>query len=149
MNVSERLKSLLGMNKAGLCALWRELFKEDAPSQVRKELLTRILAYRIQEQAFGGLSAANRRRLREIARTFQRDPKTSLPGAGAIKPGTRLIRQWQGKSHHVTVHELGYEYDGKRYASLSEIARLITGTRWSGPLFFGLRRNGAKRAAGQ
>jgi DUF2924 family protein len=105
------------------------VFKEDAPSQVRKELLVRIIAYRIQEQAFGGLSAASRRRLRELAGTFQRDPKTSLPGTDGIKLGTLLIRQWRGKSHQVTVRELGYEYEGKRYASLSEIARLITGTR--------------------
>lgn len=56
-----------------------------------------------------------------------------------IKPGTRLIRQWEGQTHHVTVGEAGFEYNGERYKSLSVIARLITGTRWSGPLFFGLK----------
>jgi DUF2924 family protein len=133
MSVSERLKSLQGMNKAALCGVWRELFNEDAPRQVRKELLIRILAYRIQEQAFGGLSVATRRRLRELAQAFRRDPKALLPGTRTVKPGTRLLRQWQGKTHQVTVRDTGYEYEGKRHASLSEIARLITGTRWSGP----------------
>ena len=149
MNVSERLKSLPGIGKPALTQLWRELFKEVAPSHVRKELLIRILAYRIQEQAFGGLNAATRRRLREFSHTLQQDPKASLPGARSIKPGTRLLRQWQGKTYQVTVGDLGYEYDGKRYRSLSEIARLITGTRWSGPLFFGLKRNGIKKGASQ
>jgi DUF2924 family protein len=147
MDVSERLKSLPGMGKPALCKLWRQLFKEPVPDHVRRELMVRILAYRIQEQAFGGLNTKTRRRLRQLARTFAEDPKASLPNARPIKPGTRLIRQWQGKTYQVTVGDLGYEYDGKRYGSLSEIARLITGTRWSGPLFFGLKKNGIKEVA--
>jgi len=98
----------------------------------------------MQELEFGGLTKATRTRLRELAGAF-----TSKSGAPAsiairIKPGTRLIREWQGKTHQVTVAEGSYEYHGERYKSLSEIARLITGTRWSGPLFFGLKANRAK-----
>ena len=143
MDVSERLKSLPGMSKPALLALWRELFKRSAPAGIRRELVIRILAYRIQELAYGGLSAATRRRLRQLARMFAENPKASIPNARTIKPGTRLIRQWQGKTHQVTVSDNGYEYDGKRYGSLSQIARLITGTRWSGPLFFGLKNKKA------
>jgi hypothetical protein len=67
----------------------------------------------------------------------------------AIKPGTRLVRQWKEQVHVVEVETEGFEYRGVRYESLSEIARLITGTRWSGPLFFGLKGNNAKHSGGQ
>jgi DUF2924 family protein len=102
-------------------------------------LLIKFLAFRIQEQAHGGLSLATRKRLRELARKFEANPNSEISGAPRIKPGTRLIRDWRGQSYRVTVLENGYAYAGKRYSSLSQIARLITGTRWSGPLFFGLR----------
>jgi hypothetical protein len=77
----------------------------------------------------------------------EKDPAAEISAAPAIKPGTRLIRQWQDKTHVVTVKEQGYEYQGSLYQSLSEIARLITGTRWSGPLFFGLKSSPAKISA--
>jgi hypothetical protein len=98
----------------------------------------------MQEEAYGGLSPATRRRLAELARKFETNPNAELSGAPRIKPGTRLIRDWRGQSNRVTVLEKGYEYAGKRYSSLSQIARLITGTRWSGPLFFGLRGSHAR-----
>src|SRR5262245_14530080 len=113
MDVSERLKLLPKMDTPALRTLWREHFHEAASGQVRKELLVRMLAYRIQEQAFGGLSAVNRRRLRLLAQTLERDPKASLPNVPTIKPGTRLLRQWQGKTYQVTVGDQGFEYDGQ------------------------------------
>lgn len=127
------------MNRPELLDLWTQLFKQKAPGQVRSELLIRIIAYRIQELAYGGLSAATRRRLKELAQKFEANPNAEIPGIQRIKPGTRLIRKWRDQVHQVTVVEKGYTYHGKRYRSLSQIARLITGTRWSGPLFFGLR----------
>jgi len=139
--VQARLDHLPNLNKAHLISLWQQLFKTPPPRQVRRELLIRILAYKIQEQAYGGLSADAQRRLRELARKFATDPDMEIEAPQRIKPGTRLTREWQGKSHHVTVLEQGYSYAGKRYSSLSQIARLITGTRWNGPLFFGLRGN--------
>jgi len=142
--VENRLKLLPRMSKAELLALWDQLFKVPPPRQGRRDLLARFLAYRMQEQAYGGLSAAARKRLAELAHTFEANPNTDLSGAARIKPGTRLIRDWRGQSHRVTVLENGYEYAGKRYSSLSQIARLITGTRWSGPLFFGLKGNHAR-----
>ena len=139
-DLTVRLAQLPSMKKTELWALWKQLFKGTAPPQIRRELLIRILAFRIQEQVHGGLSAETRNRLRELARHFATNPDAEIPGITRIKPGTRLIREWRGHSHHVTVLGRGYSYAGKRYSSLSQIARLITGTRWSGPLFFGLKR---------
>lgn len=138
-DVKNKLALLPQKSKAELRALWQELFKNAAPSQVRGTLLIRILAYKIQEQAYGGLSTATRRRLRELAHNFQSNPNYEFAAAPQIKPGTRLLREWRGQTHHVTVLERGYEFAGRRHSSLSQIARLITGTRWSGPLFFGLK----------
>jgi Protein of unknown function (DUF2924) len=139
-DVTSRLEQLSSMTKRELWALWKQLLKRTAPPQIRRELLIRILAFRIQEDIHGGLSAETRKRLRELARQFAANPDAELQGISRIKPGTRLIREWRGRSHHVTVLDQGYSYAGKRYSSLSQIARLITGTRWSGPLFFGLKR---------
>jgi hypothetical protein len=149
MDLSERLKSLPGLDKPALCKLWSELFKEPVPIGVRRELVVRILAYRLQEQAFGDLSPASHRRLRQIAAHIESGKGNPTAESQRIKAGTRLIREWQGKKHIVTVAQTGYEYQGTRYGSLSEIARHITGTRWSGPLFFGLKAAGSKRNGAQ
>lgn len=138
-SITQRLSSLPGLGKATLRDLWKQLFKTSAPPKLRRDLMIPILAYRIQEQAFGSLKADSRRRLRQLARAFEVDRNARIPSAPGIKPGTRLVRQWRGQVHVVNVEEKGFEYKGTRYQSLSEIARLITGTRWSGPLFFGLK----------
>jgi hypothetical protein len=145
MDVSEQLTSLPEMKKAALAALWRKHFGAPPPEQTCRDLIIRILAYKIQEQAFGGLRAPTRRRLRQFASAMEKDPNSSISNTRVIKTGTRLIRQWQGKSYTVTMANSGFEYDGQWYASLSEIARLITGTRWSGPLFFGLKVSAGRR----
>lgn len=120
--------------------------RQPAPPHLRKELLVPLLAYKIQEQAYGGLSASARRKLRELAQQYEHT-RDKPPAASTIeiKPGTRLLRQWQGNTHHVTACEKDFEYKGQQYRSLSEIARLITGTRWSGPLFFGLKQHQQKK----
>jgi hypothetical protein len=147
MDIADFLKALPEMNRTALCQQWQERFNKPAPDGVRKELLVRMLAYRAQEQAFGGLSARSRRRLDEMAAAISSDPKTAIANMVRAKPGTQLIRSWQGKTHTVTVQESGYQYDGRRYRSLSEIARHITGTQWSGPLFFGLKPRRAKKGS--
>ncbi len=139
MDIGDLLKALPEMNRAALCTQWQEHFNKPAPDGVRKELLVRMLAYRVQEQAFGGLSARSRRRLDEMAAAISSNPKTAIANMASSKPGTQLIRSWKGKTHTVTIQDSGYQYDGRRYRSLSEIARHITGTQWSGPLFFGLK----------
>jgi hypothetical protein len=130
------------MNHAQLRAKWRRDLKQAPPPHVRGQLLVWLLAYKLQEQAYGGLKPEVKRRLRELAAGFNREPGKAgrqYTDFIRIKPGTRLIRQWEGKTHQVTVVEAGFEYNGECYQSLSQIARLITGTRWSGPLFFGLK----------
>ncbi len=143
-DIQSRLQALLRMEKPALHAQWLEVFGRPAPPKLRRDLLIRILAYRIQELACGGLSPPTLRRLRQLARVLESDPQAALPDVPVIKPGTRLIRKWHDQVHQVTVVEKGYEYHGKRYGSLSQIARLITGTRWSGPLFFGLKTSRTK-----
>jgi hypothetical protein len=136
------IAALPKMNLAQLQAKWRRDLKQAPPPHIRKQLLVPLLANKLQEQAYGGLKPEVKRRLRELANSFTRNPKRTaaqFAGQRQIKPGTRLIRQWEGQTHHVTVSEAGFEYNGERYKSLSAIARLITGTRWSGPLFFGLK----------
>ncbi len=101
-------------------------------------LLVRALAYRMQEQALGGLDRATRRRLERATENVAAG-RTPAPTGPKIKPGTRLLREWQGKVHEVIVLEEGVEYRGDSWPSLSAVAREITGTRWSGPRFFGLK----------
>ena len=137
--VTNHLAALLRMSKPQLLADWKELFQVTPQRKMRRDLLVRLLSYRVQERAFGELSPTLRRRLADLARKLDANPNAVIANAPSIKSGTRLIRDWRGQSHRVTVLESGYEYAGKRYSSLSRIARLITGTRWSGPLFFGLR----------
>ena len=107
-----------------------------------------ILAYRIQERAHGALQARIRNELRKVSVQLQAEPKIGALPRPQIKSGTSLIREWQGETHRVRVTDQGYEYSGKTFSSLSQIARQITGTRWSGPLFFGLRQSTERRAGG-
>lgn len=142
--IVERLSSLPGLSKDELCQLWRELFARQPPCRIQKGLMVRVIGYRLQEQAFGALSATTRRRLLDLAHKLETNPNASSSTAPAVKPGTRLIRQWKERTHVVTVELKSYEYGGARYTSLSQIARLITGTNWSGPLFFGLKQKQAE-----
>jgi len=140
--LERELAALPKMNIAQLRAKWRQRLKETPPLHVRKQLFVPILAYKLQEQAYGGLKTEIRRRLEKIAVLYRRDPaskEVAFREPRRIKPGTRMLREWNGKTHQVTVVESGFEYEGERYTSLSVIARKITGTRWSGPLFFGLK----------
>jgi hypothetical protein len=137
-SIAKHLASLSTLSKPALDDLWRQLFKKESLSEIRKDLMLRIVGHRLQEQAFGGLSDAGCRRLRQLAATFEADPNAAVSNRPPIKAGTRLVRQWKEQVHVVEVEAEGYEYRGARYENLSEIARLITGTRWSGPAFFGL-----------
>lgn len=138
--ISERLASLARFNKTELRELWRQLLQAVPPPQMRRDLMIPILGYLIQGQAFGSLSANSCMRLRQLAQAFETNPNARIPSVSGIKPGTSIVRRWKEQVHVVNVEEKGYEYKGARYESLSEIARLITGTRWSGPLFFGLKQ---------
>jgi len=137
--IGQRLADLPKLSKTALRELWKELFNVPAPPQVRRLLLIPILAYRLQEQAFGSLSAAGRNRLCQLARAFETNSNSTVSSIPSVRPGTRLVRKWRDQVYLVNVEHNGYEYQGARYKNLSEIARLITGTRWSGPLFFGIK----------
>jgi Protein of unknown function (DUF2924) len=137
--IAKRLAGLPTLSRVALCDLWKHFFDALPPPKLRRDLMIPILAYRLQEQAFGSLTAGARGRLRHLSRAFERSPESSIPSTPHTRPGTRLVRQWRDQVHLVNVEANGYEYKGARYRSLSEIARLITGTRWSGPLFFGIK----------
>lgn len=106
-----------------------------------------MLAYRLQEKALGGMKPSIARRLRTIADEVVSGKRNPRRSQLAPRPGTRMVRQWQGKLHEVVTLESGFSYEGRKYASLSEIARAITGSRWSGPAFFGLRKRKTAEAA--
>ena len=139
LSLSQRVASLPILSKPGLCELWWQLFTKETPAAMRKDLMLRIIAHGLQEQQFGGVNEAGCRRLRHIASAIEANPHEAVSSRPPVKPGTRLVRQWKEQVHVVEVEAQGYEYRGARYENLSEIARLITGTRWSGPLFFGLK----------
>jgi hypothetical protein len=136
--VEAELDRLQSMRIVELRALWRARFKSEPPKAFGPDLLRRSLAHRIQENAFGGLDAKTARLLNQLITQHRKTPgKIVLPRR--IKAGATLVRQWKGQNHRVTVLREGFAYDGKTYDSLSQIARLITGSRWNGPRFFGLR----------
>jgi Protein of unknown function (DUF2924) len=141
--VEKRLAALPTMSKAELCDLWKQFFQSAPSSRLRRDLMIPILAYGIQEQVFGSLGARARERLHQLSLAFEKGNDSAVAAAPRVRPGTRLVRQWGDQVYLVNVHVNGYEYQGTRYRSLSEIARLITGTRWSGPLFFGVKNESA------
>ena len=136
MMLDECIKGLSLMTAAQVKAEWHRVFGRPMPPALGVALMTRAIAARYQEQAFGGLTKAELRQLATQARKDQRHPRGTR--APTITPGTWLSRAWHGEVHEVVVLESGYEHRGKRYSSLSAIARQITGAKWSGPRFFGL-----------
>ncbi len=118
---------------------YRELFRTEPPKAFGPDLLRRSIAQRIQEKAYGALSPETRRLLDQLIKTSIAKPNGRLELPRRIKPGSELVRVWKGKRYRVTVMTEGFAYDGKPFASLSEIASKITGTNWNGPRFFGLR----------
>ena len=136
-----RLASLKAMSVLELKTEWQRLFATGAPNNSRSFLETR-LAYRIQELAYGGLSREAARLLDALADEIDGVPQRKSRMTDPRKPiaGTRLVREWNGVAHTVTVLRDGFEWQGRRYKSLSAIARAIAGTRWNGWRFFGLRQ---------
>lgn len=132
---------------AALRLRYRELFRSAPPPAFGPDLLRRSIAQRIQEKAYGGLSRPTQRLLDQLAKAIATKPNNQLELPRRIKPGSELVRTWKGKTYRIVVQETGFAYDGNTYASLSEIASLITGTRWNGPRFFGLRSKPEKGAA--
>jgi hypothetical protein len=139
--LEDKLTALATMSPAQLVAEWHRVHKSPTPAMT-PDLLRRGIAYRLQEQVHGGLKPSIKRELERIGEQSDRTKPVAVASMH-IKPGTRLVRDWGGVTHHVLVDEHGFTYRGKRYSSLSEIASSITGTKWSGPRFFGLTRRRA------
>ena len=139
--VENEIAHLRGLDLEGLRARWRSLTGRAAPAHVPKGLLLRVLAYRVQAAALGDLDRASARLLERLAaegRTGE-PVQVPVPDRVGIRPGTVLVREWEGRSERVMVLAEGYAWNGNNYRSLSQVARAITGTRWNGPRFFGLR----------
>ena len=152
-SVLRQLATLNTMTLEQLREKWLDLYGSDPP-QYKRQFLIKRLAYRIQELFYGGLSEDAKTRLVQIA---QHDPVARVDvrvseesqSKNGILPGTRFVRIWKGCRYEVLAQEKGFEYDGRIFRSLSAVAREITGTRWNGRLFFGLKKsNGTNNRGG-
>ena len=137
-DIAVELASISELTIADLRAEWRRLYRSDPPKAISRDLLELAVAWKLQEKALGGHSYATRQRLKSISDTLDAVGKLARRRARSLKPGARLVRTWHGETHTVRVTDDGYEWRGKRWQSLTSIAREITGTKWSGPRFFGL-----------
>jgi hypothetical protein len=135
--LEEEIVHLRDLDLRGLRARWHSVFRRKAPDHLPRHLLYRMIAYRLQAERLGDLDRDTQRFLDRVA-AGTRDG--DHPRRYGLQPGTILVREWDGKSQRVMVLDQGFAWNGTTYRSLTEIAFAITGTRWSGPRFFGLRR---------
>jgi len=136
--LEDRLAALATMSPAQLRGQWLQLFKREAPA-MSAPFLIRAIAHRMQENEIGKLGSSYLKELDRLAAELGRTGSISSSATSTIKPGTRLVRSRHGEDHHVLIREDGFIYKDTLYASLSQIAKQITGTSWSGPRFFGLK----------
>jgi len=138
--MTSQLDRLRELSPTELREQWQTLFGANPPPKLRSSLLVQGIAYRLQEKALGGLKPATVRLLERIADdAAARRQAAPTPTKIRVNAGTVLVREWHGTKHQVTVLKDGFLYRAKHFRSLSQIARTITGSRWSGPLFFGLK----------
>ena len=119
---------------------WRRLHRAPPPMRFSRDLLMRGITYKLQERPHGGISKSIQRKLERLNIGSEASNAEKPPPPISLKPGTRLVREWRGVTHTVLVHADGFEWNGRRYRSLTIIAYEITGAHWSGPRFFGLRK---------
>ena len=137
--LAAEIATLQSLDVTRLKRRWRTLYGSEAPRRFSRDLLMRAVAYRLQERALGGLRPTTRRLFQRVAAAAHARRPLKLAPLRSLEPGAVLIREWNGIKHRVAVRENGFSFRGQHYRSLSAVARLITGSRWSGPLFFGLR----------
>jgi hypothetical protein len=137
----ELAAEILSLSKLDIDKLrerWKAIYGKAPSGEIGRSFLTRAISYRLQERVYGGLKPSTSRLLaravEETATGASKKPQTRMAQSGTI-----LIREWRGTAHRVTMLDDGVSFNGKRFRSLSEVARAITGSRWSGPRFFGLR----------
>jgi hypothetical protein len=150
-SIESEIAHLRDLDLKGLRARWHRAFRKPAPDHLPRHLLFGMLAYHLQADAFGDLDAATRRTLGGSATCSAKDVVAKQLDVldqrrTQLKPGTVLIREWKGRQHRVTVMADGFSWKSKTYKSLSELAYAITGTRWNGPRFFGLRNQTRNKA---
>src|SRR5580704_15563474 len=140
IDVAKALVRLSALTIFELRGEWRRLHRMPPPMRLSRDLLTRGISYKLQERAYGGLSKAAARTLEQAAAGPPSRGAAKPTPSVSLRPGTQLLREWHGVTHTALIHADGIEWRGQRYRSLSVVARKITGARWSGPRFFGLRR---------
>lgn len=148
-DIEVRVIALEGLTTADLRIEWRRLYQATPPTRLSRDLLIRGVAFKVQEHAHGGLSLDIKRWLRSLSEASDQRRGAAVAPVLTLKLGTKLVRQWHGYVHTVSVLDDGFEYQGERYPSLTRIARRITGVQWSGPRFFGISKaaaNGGGRA---
>jgi hypothetical protein len=139
-DIAKALRRIAELPREALIDAWVKAYGRSPPKGISRRLLQYAAAYHLQAKAFGGLSPATRRKLDQALRPpTKTDPGPTRTDRGTPLPaGSRLVREWNGRVHTVDVVDSRFHYNGRSYRSLSEIARVITGTHWSGPRFFGL-----------
>ncbi len=142
LTTSEKLEREIGvladLPRSDLVERWQTFYRTTPPNCISRRMLVGAIAYAMQAKSYGGLKPAVRRRLRKMAHGDVNGGKIGAVSSPKLKPGARLIREWNGRTHVVEVIDGGFVWNGKRHGSLSAVARTITGARWSGPRFFGL-----------
>jgi hypothetical protein len=136
--LAAELSALHRMSAADLRTEWRRLYRAHPPKKLSRDLLELGVAWKLQERVLGGLSAVTKRQLGELARTLESKSDLTKARKVRLRPGARLVRAWGGETHEIAIVEEGFVWRGKTWRSLSAIARAMTGTRWSGPRFFGV-----------
>lgn len=142
--IATALAGLDALDLDTLRSRWLKLTSRPAPRAFRRTLLVRAFAYELQVAEHGGLPPAVKRRLRQLALAAREGRFEETLGTAPLKPGTLLVRLWQGQTHRVMVLADGFAWDGVAYGSLSTIAKAITGTSWNGWAFFGLHRSNGR-----
>ena len=152
MRITESDHNIIGnLTNLGLPDLrlrWAEVWGWQPHSRISRQMLIQSLVFKLREQEGRSLTPGQQARLDQLVKSYKRNPRmfdSGTAGGCNIKPGTRLVRTWNGERHSVLVKEGGFEHKGTTYATLSEVARAITGTRWNGWLFFGLRKKSGSR----
>ncbi len=135
--IEQELDRIRSLGIAELRMEWQRL-NRGAPPKLSRELLALALSYQLQEREYGGLSKSTRRKLQAMTKSWRATGRVGPSPSLSLKPGARLVREWHGRRHTVTVTEDGFQHEGASYRSLTSIARKITGAHWSGPRFFGL-----------
>ena len=144
--LDSELAALPTLSALQLQLKWQDLRCGEPTAAASRDLMIREIAYKMQERAHGGLAPAIKRQLRVLAAEVEANGAGAFAPALLLRPGTRLLREWGGKTHTVIVLDDGFEYESERHQSLTQIARRITGTHWSGPRFFGLRKAAVQSA---